>query len=367
MQYNTINNSIITLGDIDASTQGRHFKSRFIQPGLAGYPGQYGNALIRKETLDKFIDTLRNKPVIINHKEEITEKDKVGEVFNVWFNPEDGWYWCDGIIYDKEAQKLINNGWSVSCSYNYTQSAEGGTENNIPYDIEFLDGEFEHLAIVENPRYERANIVFNAKIANTFEGHAGRKGQVGGSLPKGINLNYKQELKQIIEKAKNLPNERQKLVIGKVSQKLANKAKEHGKEKTEFPRGQIPIEDEDFEKIPDIIYSYDEIEFTGKNKIGLETITYKKKMPDNTIFYVEEIRNGQKTLTINTMYKHKNTGNPRTSVENDNPPSNASIYIVPQINTNQTPNVKEYKGIITNAIAKAITEKIIKKYKQKEI
>ena len=39
----------------------------------------------------------------------------------------------------------------------------GGTENNIPYDIEFLDGVFTHLAIVDNPRYERANIVFNSK------------------------------------------------------------------------------------------------------------------------------------------------------------------------------------------------------------
>ena len=39
----------------------------------------------------------------------------------------------------------------------------GGSENNIPYNIEFLDGVFTHLAIVNNPRYERANIVFNSK------------------------------------------------------------------------------------------------------------------------------------------------------------------------------------------------------------
>lgn len=40
---------------------------------------------------------------------------------------------------------------------------EGGTENNIKYDKEFLNGKFTHLAIVENPRYERANIVVNSK------------------------------------------------------------------------------------------------------------------------------------------------------------------------------------------------------------
>ena len=170
----TVNNAIITLGDTDDSGKGRHFKSRFIQPGLAGYPGQYGNALIRKENLDKFVHTLRNKPVIINHKDKINDDDKVGEVLNVWFNPDDGWYWCDGIIYDNEegkiAQNLIQNKkWSVSCSYDFTKyDDQGGTENNIPYDIEFLDGEFAHLAIVDNPRYERANIVFNSKGVNNF-------------------------------------------------------------------------------------------------------------------------------------------------------------------------------------------------------
>lgn len=124
--------------------------------------------------LDKFVHTLRNKPVTINHKDNIGDDDKVGEVFNVWFNPEDGWYWCDGIITDETAQNLIQNKkWSVSCSYDFTKYDDnGGTENNIPYDIEFLDGEFNHLAIVNNPRYEGANIVFNSKTNELFiNGH----------------------------------------------------------------------------------------------------------------------------------------------------------------------------------------------------
>ncbi len=43
------------------------------------------------------------------------------------------------------------------------QDDEGGTENNIPYDREFTKLNFVHLALVDNPRYERANIVFNSK------------------------------------------------------------------------------------------------------------------------------------------------------------------------------------------------------------
>lgn len=49
----------------------------------------------------------------------------------------------------------------MSCSYNITlANDEGGF--NVHYDIEFL-GVFTHLAIVNNPRYERANIVLNSK------------------------------------------------------------------------------------------------------------------------------------------------------------------------------------------------------------
>ena len=107
-------------------------------------------------------------PVIINHK-DITKKnadnERVGVVNSVWYDEKDGWYWCDGIIWDETAQNLITDkNWSVSCSYDVkTADNKGGSENNIKYDMEFLDGVFTHLALVNNPRYERANIVFNSK------------------------------------------------------------------------------------------------------------------------------------------------------------------------------------------------------------
>lgn len=160
-----MDNAIIQLGDIDDSQKGRPFKSRFIQAGIAGYPKQFGNVLITKETLDKFVNTLVDKPVIINHKDEIKKEDEVGKVTKVWFNSEDGWFWCEGYLTDETAINLIKDkGWSVSCSYDVLLlDDEGGTENNIKYDKEFLNGRFTHLAIVENPRYERANIVVNSK------------------------------------------------------------------------------------------------------------------------------------------------------------------------------------------------------------
>lgn len=166
-------NAKITLGSIDDSGKGRRFKSRFIQPGLAGYPGQYGNVLVRKETLDNSLNTIVGAPVIINHinvTEDNADDLRVGVISNAYYNEKDGWYWCEGVIWDEAAQNLITDkGWSVSCSYDFLeQDDEGGTENNIPYDREFTKLNFVHLALVDNPRYERANIVFNSKTVENW-------------------------------------------------------------------------------------------------------------------------------------------------------------------------------------------------------
>lgn len=198
LQSKTVNNAIITLGDIDDSGKGKRFKSRFIQPGLAGYPGQFGTVLVKKETLDNSLNTIIGAPVIINHT-DVTEENaddlRVGVISDAYYNEKDGWYWCEGVIFDKTAQDLIiNKKWSVSCSYDFLEeNDEGGTENNIPYDREFTKLNFVHLALVDNPRYERANIVFNSKtVENGGEGsgnfdHAGGPGEVGGSSSTGNN------------------------------------------------------------------------------------------------------------------------------------------------------------------------------------
>lgn len=107
-------------------------------------------------------------PVIIKHQDvtkENADKLRIGTISRAYFNEPDGWFYCEGIIWDEKAQDLIvNKNWSVSCSYDFLgYNDEGGEENNIHYDKEFTQLNFTHLAIVDNPRYERANIVFNSK------------------------------------------------------------------------------------------------------------------------------------------------------------------------------------------------------------
>lgn len=141
-------------------------------------------------------------PVIIEHQ-DVTDKnaDKIrcGVISDAYFNEPDGWYYAEGIIWDDKAISLINDGWSVSCSYDFLAfNDEGGEENNIRYDKEFTELNFTHLAIVNNPRYERANIVFNSKI----EEKNGYKNTQIDNL-KEQDMTLLNELKKLITKVEN--------------------------------------------------------------------------------------------------------------------------------------------------------------------
>ena len=168
-KFNLITNSAVELGDdltAESNGKGRKFVSRFIESGVAHYEN-FGDVLITKETLNKFINTMVGCPVIIKHKDitdENADKERVGVVSDVWFNENDGWFYCSGIIWNKQAIDLVKNqGWNVSCTYDFESDKEAKTHNGKKIDMEFTDGNFLHLALVDNPRYERANIVVNSK------------------------------------------------------------------------------------------------------------------------------------------------------------------------------------------------------------
>lgn len=169
---NLIINSLIDLGAdiaIEGKGKGRKFVSRFIEPGVAHYE-DFGDVLITKETLDKFVQTMVGCPVIIKHKDiddKNVDKERVGVVSKVWYNEADGWFYCEGIIWDKQAIDLVKNqGWNVSCTYDFDSDKQPKMHNGKKIDMEFTGGEFLHLALVPNPRYERANIVMNSKAEN---------------------------------------------------------------------------------------------------------------------------------------------------------------------------------------------------------
>ena len=229
------------------------------------------------------------------------------------------------------------------------------------------------LAINNNP--EVLKVIRNSKtvVKNATEDaqgnlHSENNGQFVSKG--GVNPNYKEELKQVIEKAKNNPNERQKLIIGKVSKDLEKKAKEngfdiagyehdldvsgtrhtlktHGNEKKENARGQIAITDEDFEKIPDVVYRPDNITFGETDGKNTPLIRYSKRFDDGTVIYVEEIRTRQKTLTIKSMWKQKNIADNSCTFTDFNPQrlEYISNIIITDIQEDFNPDMKKHEVV----------------------
>ena len=70
---------------------------------------------------------------------------------------------------------VINKGWSVSCTYDFESNNTKKKYNGQDITQEFTNGKFLHFAIVPDPRYERANIVFNSKTVDNYnENHDGQ-------------------------------------------------------------------------------------------------------------------------------------------------------------------------------------------------
>lgn len=140
---------------------------RFIEPGIVRYE-DVGDVLIKKETLDQMAQSFVGRPVFNEKHQETTSKDfssgrADGVVSRVWYDPSDAWFWADVAIWDPETKENCRNGYSLSCAYDVTQwSDSGGSYHNIPYAREVMGGTYTHLAIVPNPRYEGARIVYNS-------------------------------------------------------------------------------------------------------------------------------------------------------------------------------------------------------------
>lgn len=143
------------------------FPFRFIEPGLVNYDDSgKGTVLVKKATLDKMAQSLKNKPVINNEHRDVNPADfkngrADGIVTSVTYNSASGWFEGEMSVWDPETKANIRNGFSVSCAYGVSNWGDPGVHNNIPYEAEVMDGEYQHLAIVPNPRYEGATIQMN--------------------------------------------------------------------------------------------------------------------------------------------------------------------------------------------------------------
>jgi hypothetical protein len=134
-------------------------------------------------------------------------------------------------------------------------------------------------------------------------------------------------IRSVVEAAKQEGDARQKASIAPAEPWLVDAAKEngldiaghnhvidgsavrhvlnrHSDEGVESSRGQLPVTDADFERIPDLVGSPDAVVFGTKTRGKRDQIGYIKRLEDGNTLYLEEVRTGRKELAAVSMRKY---------------------------------------------------------------
>ena len=147
---------------------GKVYYGLHFQPGVAEYKDildDQGKPLmiyINSNTAKKMDATFPGKPVFVRHKNDITEEDfqqADGYVVESFFNKADGNHWAKFIVTTEEGDRAISNGWKLSNAYFRLKETGSGRWHGVDYSKEVTEGRYEHLAIVNDPRYEDSKVL----------------------------------------------------------------------------------------------------------------------------------------------------------------------------------------------------------------
>ena len=142
------------------------FYGLHMEPGTAEYknPGEDAYRIfLNEQTLKQMDGTFVGKPVYVEHVDgvdlENLQKEADGYVVKSFFNQFDGKHWVQFLAVSDRAQQAIRDGWKLSNAYHPKDFGPGGQHHAVTYAKEVTRGEYEHLAIVPNPRYEASVIM----------------------------------------------------------------------------------------------------------------------------------------------------------------------------------------------------------------
>lgn len=144
----------------NSKEENKVYYCKHIAPGVCAYKDE--TIFIGEETLKNMDKSFAGKPIFINHQTvnpDTEKQDAVGYVVESFYLPEDGTHWAKILIIDDKGHEVIKNGWKVSNAYQPTGFGVGGEWHNVPYNREVTEAHYTHLALVDNPRYEEAEIM----------------------------------------------------------------------------------------------------------------------------------------------------------------------------------------------------------------
>lgn len=129
------------------------------------YPDREPQRILVLENAIKEMDqTYQGCPVFVIHRDKVDVDDFLnqepdGIVVRSFYNKADGKHWAEFMTFTDEAENRIQQGWQLSNAYKPESPGPGGEWHGVSYDQEVRGGEYEHLAIVPNPRYKESVIL----------------------------------------------------------------------------------------------------------------------------------------------------------------------------------------------------------------
>lgn len=149
------------------NSKGRVYYGLHMYPGVAEYKesGDAFRVFVNEDTIRGMGPTFAGRPVFVMHVDEVAgdldalKNDADGWVVKSFYNEADGKHWVEFIVVSDKGEQAIKSGYRLSNCYVPKAFERGGEWNGVSYQKEVTSGEYEHLAIVPNPRYEESVVL----------------------------------------------------------------------------------------------------------------------------------------------------------------------------------------------------------------
>lgn len=134
--------------------------------GVAEYkePGKDAfRVYLNQNTIMQMNKSFEGKPVYVMHVDNVDlsniQQEADGYVVKSFYNAADGKHWVEFMVVSDDGHAAIQKGWKLSNAYVPKSFQNGGEWHGVSYQQEITQGEYEHLAIVPNPRYSESIIL----------------------------------------------------------------------------------------------------------------------------------------------------------------------------------------------------------------
>lgn len=149
------------------NSKGKRFYGMHFYPGVAQYdePNKTSRVYLNEDTIRKMDPTFEGCPIFVEHVDGVdsdvdeVRKEADGWVLKSFYNAADGKHWAEFIVCSERGFEAIRRGYRLSNAYFHKGMSEGGVWNGVSYDAQITDGAYEHLAIVQMPRYDESVIM----------------------------------------------------------------------------------------------------------------------------------------------------------------------------------------------------------------